>query len=210
MHEIVKNDVIFDVNHSYIEYEKLTNDEILALMKAEEINSASDASAEDVNAAAKELADATTAFLAEDHSRIIPVTEDYYRLVSQDGPYMGSGTPAAFAKNGHLFWGPLKKDDPHFVFKITPQDGGKFYIQSALYDTHFGTVDSMVLVTMQNEPHAVALTNDEPLLWRITNPGCGPRCFCGLSPDRRSAAPLRRRPACWTDGQYSRRSHWSP
>ena len=34
LHEIVKNDVIFDVNHSYIEYEKLTNDEILALMKA--------------------------------------------------------------------------------------------------------------------------------------------------------------------------------
>lgn len=34
LHEIVKKDVLFDVNHSYIEYEKLTNDEILALMKA--------------------------------------------------------------------------------------------------------------------------------------------------------------------------------
>lgn len=177
-----------------------------ALKKAEEINSASDASAEDVNAAAKELADATTAFLAEDHSRIIPVTEDYYRLVSQDGPYMGSGTPAAFAKNGHLFWGPLKKDDPHFVFKITPQDGGKFYIQSALYDTHFGTVDSMVLVTMQNEPHAVALTNDEPLLWRITNPDDGTQYVRGGGGDEKNAE-FRMRAYGSASGSFDLRQH---
>lgn len=120
--------------------------------------------------AAKELRDATAEFNAQDHSQTVPVTEGYYRLVNEADAYMGSGTPAAYAKNGHLFWGPLDSGDPHFVFKITPQGGNSFYVQSALYNTHFGTLDTLGLVALQSEPHAVSIELASGMLWTITNP----------------------------------------
>lgn len=139
-----------------------------ALNNAEKLY-ADGASEDDASTAAKALANATEEFLAQDHSQTTPVTEGYYRLVNEGAAYMGSGTPAAYAKNGHLFWGPLDNDDPHFVFKITPQ-GDKFYVQSALYDTHIGTLDTLGLVAMQSEPHAVDITSAGGMLWNIINP----------------------------------------
>ena len=141
-----------------------------ALAAAESTYADNSATEEQAADAAASLKQATTEFLAQDHSQIRPVTEGYYRLVNEDGPYMGTGTPAAYAKNGHLFWGPLKSNDPHFVFKITPKEGNSFYVQSALYNTHFGTLDSLGLVALQSEEHAVTIDNYSGRLWTITNP----------------------------------------
>lgn len=141
-----------------------------ALAAAESTYADNSATEEQAADAAASLKQATTEFLAQDHSQTNPVTEGYYRLVNEDGPYMGTGTPAAYAKNGHLFWGPLKSNDPHFVFKITPKEGNSFYVQSALYNTHFGTLDSLGLVALQSEEHAVMIDNYSGRLWTITNP----------------------------------------
>lgn len=141
-----------------------------ALSAAETVyadNSATEQQAADATAS---LTGAYKEFMAQDHSQINPVTEGYYRLVNEDGPYMGTGTPAAYAKNGHLFWGPLDSKDPHFVFKITPKDGNDFYLQSALYNTYFGTLDTLGLVALQSEEHAVKIDNASGMLWTITNP----------------------------------------
>ena len=141
-----------------------------ALSAAETVyadNSATEQQAADATAS---LTGAYKEFMAQDHSQINPVTEGYYRLVNEDGPYMGTGTPAAYAKNGHLFWGPLDSKDPHFVFKITPKDGNDFYLQSALYNTYFGTLDTLGLVALQSEEHAVTIDNYSGRLWTITNP----------------------------------------
>lgn len=141
-----------------------------ALSAAETVYADNSATEQQAADAAASLTGAYKEFMAQDHSQTNPVTEGYYRLVNEDGPYMGTGTPAAYAKNGHLFWGPLKSNDPHFVFKITPKEGNSFYVQSALYNTHFGTLDSLGLVALQSEEHAVKIDNASGMLWTITNP----------------------------------------
>lgn len=154
--------------------------------------------------AARNLAEATKEFLAQDHSQMQPVTEGYYRFISEGAAYMGNSTPAAYTKDGHLFWGPLDTSDPHFVFKITPQADGTFYVQSALYDTHFGELDTLGLVAMTAEPHAVNISSAGNMLWNFINPNDKMQYVRGGGGDELNAEFRMR--ATYTS-EYTRKQH---